>query len=144
MRKVLSVVLEVVAGFFFYMVDVLGFIHAPSPGVKWGLMAGFTVPALLALCGGLALTRFREWKRDSGIVLLSSSGFTVLLVFMCACLLMTEDFRRMLKPDTLVFFSDYFTGGAVVLGFAGLGLLALRFPQSSDGGAGEGAGLPRP
>ena len=126
MRKVSSIILKVIAGFFVYMVSLLAFVSEPPTGVKLGILIGFSVPAVVALCGGLALTRFRNWKRDTGIVLLSASGFTAFLIFTFACLLMTEEFRRMMKPDTLTFFSDYLTGGVVIVGLAILGWILVK------------------
>ncbi|WP_437653542.1 hypothetical protein [Sorangium sp. So ce1182] len=126
MRKVFSVALSVVAGFFFCTVSLLGFIPTQSPGMKWGVMVGLTVPAILALCCGLALERFHGWKRDTGTVLLCSSGFAAFIVLTVACMLMTEDFRKMMQINTLELFSDHFTGGATIVGFAGLGWLLLK------------------
>lgn len=125
-RQVSSIVLNAIAGFFFYIVAILGFINVPSYGVKWAIMAGFMVPALLALCAGLALKRFCNWRKTSGIVLISSSAFTAFGVFTFACLLMEEDFRKMMKPDTLTIFSDYLTGATVIIAFAGLGWMLLK------------------
>ena len=130
-RKVLSIILNIIAGFFFYGLSLLGFTNEPLTGVKWGIMIGFSVMAVVALCGALALTRFRNWRRDTGIVLLSASGFTVFLIFTFICLLMTEEFRKMMRPDTLAFFSDYLTGGAIIVGFAGLGCVLLKTNKGS-------------
>jgi len=126
MRKVSSIILKIIAGFFVYMVSLLAFVSEPSTGMKFGILIGFLVPAVVALCGGLALNHFRNWKRDTGIVLLSASGFTVFLIFTFVCFLLTDEFQRMMNPDTLVFFSDYLTGGGVVVGFAILGWVLVK------------------
>jgi hypothetical protein len=84
-------------------------------------MVGFMVPAAAALAAGLALTRFDNWRRDTGIVLICASGFTVFLIFSMACYLMTDEFRTMMSPDSLAVFSDYLTGGGAMVGFAVLG-----------------------
>ena len=39
---------------------------------------------------------------------------------------MDEEFRNMMRPDTLAFFSDYFTGGAMIVALAGLGWMLLK------------------
>jgi hypothetical protein len=121
MLKAFSVLFHVIAGFFFYTVSVLAFADIPSISLKWGVMIGFSAPAVGALFGGLALTGFRDWRRDTGIVLLCASGLTTLIVFMFICLVMTEEFRKMMQPDALAFFNDYLTGGAVIVGLAALG-----------------------
>lgn len=137
MRSVLSVVLNVVAGFFFYMVSLLGFVHAPTAGAKWGIVLGFTIPAVLAQCSGLALRRFRNWKRNTGIVLLSSSGMTTFVILVFAYLSVTREFQAMAKPETLEFFSDYFSGVTVMVCLAVAGLLLVK----ADGRAELGATL---
>ena len=126
MRKVSSIILKVIAGFFFYTVSLLAFISEPPTNVKLGIMIGFLIPGVVALFGGLALTHFRNWKRDTGIVFLSASGVTAFLIFTFACLLMTEEFREIIRPDALTFFSDYLTGGGTIVGFAVLGWILLN------------------
>jgi hypothetical protein len=141
-RRVLSVVLYVVAGFLFYMISVLAFIDGAAVGAngaasgaedaafaKWLPIIIFTVPALLTLLAGLAVMGFRDWRRDAGIVLLSAAGFTTFLVFTFATMLMNEEFRKMMPPDmpdVVRFFGDYITGAAVIVGLAlGGGLLVI-------------------
>jgi hypothetical protein len=101
--------------------------------VKLGILLGFSVPAVAALAGGLALTRFRNWRRDTGVVLLCASGFTAFVIFTFACLLMTEEFRKMMRPDTMTFFSDYMTGGGVIAGLAVLGWILVKANKRTAG-----------
>ncbi len=125
MRSVLSVTCNVIAGFFIYMVELLGFVKLPAPGtplIKLAILGGFTIPALLALGAGLALNRFLHWKRSVGIVLLSATGFTGFMIFSFACMLMTSEFRAMMKPETREFFTAYFEGGGLIAAFGGLGI----------------------
>lgn len=128
MRKVLGIVLYVIAGFFVYTVCLLAFINQP-PMPKWGMVAGFSVPAVLCLFGGLAVNRFRNWRRHAGIVLVTAAGFTCFLIFTFICFLMTDEFKQMMHPDTLHFFSAYVSGGAFVLITGALGILLLRSRQ---------------
>jgi hypothetical protein len=145
MRKVPSIILRAIAGFFFYMVSLLAFASEPPTGVKVGILLGFSVPAVAALVGGLALTGFRNWRRDTGVVLLCAAGFTAFLLFTFACLLMTEEFRKMLKPDTLRFFGDYLSGGAVTAGLAFLGWMLVRANnRSADQGVAPNGGPATP
>ena len=140
-RRVLSVVFYVVAGFLFYMICVLAFIDGAAVGAngvasgaddaafaKWLPVIIFTAPALLTLVAGLAIMGFRDWRRDAGIVLLSAAGFTTFLVFTFATMLMNEEFRKTMPPDMpdiMRFFGDYITGAAVIVGFALGGALLL-------------------
>jgi hypothetical protein len=137
-RRVLSVGLYIVAGFFFYMVSLLAFIDGAALGAstaaldasdasfpKWVPIIIFTVPAVLTLVAGLAIMGFRDWRRDAGIVLLSAAGFTTLLVFMFATMLMKEESRKMMPPEILSFFSDYIAGAAVIIVLALAGALLV-------------------
>jgi hypothetical protein len=130
-RRVLSVVFYVVAGFLFYTVSVLAFIDGAAVSAnaaasdandaafaKWLPVIIFAVPALLTLVAGLAIMGFRDWRRDAGIVLLSAAGFTTFLVFTFTTMLMNEEYRKMMPPDVLRFFGDYISGAAVIVGLA--------------------------
>ena len=132
MRKLFSILFLVIAGFFVYMLQVLGFVQGVSAGAKWGVIFAFTIPALLALWAGLALARFHAWKRSTGIVFLSSSGVMVVVAFNLACLFASEDFRKIVKPETAVFFSDYLTGFALIAGCAMAGWLLLKAASDRD------------
>jgi hypothetical protein len=126
MRKLFSIGLYIVGGFFLYMVSLLAFMKGLSLHAKWLLILVFTVLGALALAGGLAVGRFQNWRRDAGVVLLSATGFTLFVIFTFACLLIGEEFRRMIPPDTLTFFSDYVTGIVVIVVFAVAGTLLLK------------------
>ena len=58
-------------------------------------------------------------------MLLSASGTTAFVILTLVCMLMTEEFRAMIKPDALTLFSDYLTGGGTIVGLAVLGWILL-------------------
>jgi len=124
-RKLLRVALYVIAGFFFYTGSLLAFVSGVPRGAKWAYVAVVVASAVVALVAGLASGRFRDWRRDAGIVLVSASGFTIFLVFTFACLVLSEDFRRLMQPDAIAFFGDYLSGAAVIacVGITGAWLL---------------------
>lgn len=127
MRKLTSITLLIIAGFFFYIVGLLSFINDPAiANGKWWVMLGFTIPALIALNAGLALKKFESWKKTTGIVLLSSFAMLILVVFTLACTLMTPEFKAMMKPATINAFSDYTSGGVVTFMLGGIGWLLLK------------------
>lgn len=132
MRKVSSVILKAIAGFFFYLVCLLGFIHGPETIEKAVILLVFLVPAIAALCGGLGLSGFSRWKKDTGIVLLCAAGFTAFLVFTIACYFMTPQFRQMMPPCKLAFFSSYITGGTMIFGFAALGGILVKADKNTS------------
>ena len=125
MRKVLGIILYVIAGFFVYMVCLLSFVNQPALP-KWGIIAGFTFPAILSFCLGLVVNRFRSWKRHLGIVLLSGTGITFFIVFTFVFFLMTDEFKAMMQPDTLEFFDAYVSGFTFTFVACALGILLIK------------------
>lgn len=124
-RRVLSIICHVISGFFIYAVSLIAFVDDMSAGMKLIIMAIFLLPALMALGAGLALGGFRNWKRDTGIVLASASGVSAFVIFTILCLFLSPEFRETYPDTQLEFFSDYLTGvGAVaVSGIAGAALI---------------------
>lgn len=125
MRKALGIISYILAGFFVYMVCLLAFVNQPTMA-KWGIVAGFSLPALVFLCIGLAVNRFQRWRRDVGVVLLSGAAFTSFLVFTFVCLLMTNEYKQMMQPDILHFFGAYASGTIFILSVAALGVILLK------------------
>ena len=124
MRKASRIVLEVIAGFFFYTALLVAFTGALPIAGNIGLFALFAVPALAALLCGLALDRFRHWKRDAGIVFISSSALSLSVLISVASVFATKAFRDMATPDSVRFLQHYhYIAASVVM--AGLGALGL-------------------
>ncbi|WP_158568827.1 hypothetical protein [Duganella sp. BJB488] len=133
MRKVLSVICQVIAGFFFYMVSMLAFMSGfPAMG-KAAMLAGFSVPAFIALAIALALTGLRNWKKDTGVMLLSMSAFNGFVILTMACMLASEEFRKLVPADSFAMFGAYFVGALVLAAFAALGWILFK----SGGGMAE-------
>jgi len=135
MRKGLGIAFHIIGGFFVYMVCFLAFINQP-PLAKWGMVAGFSLPALFFLTLGLAMNRFHRWRRDLGVVLLSGAGLTFFIVFTFVCLLTSEEFTKMMQPDSLDFFSAYTSGALFMLSVAVLGLILLKTDKKPSPTAG--------
>ena len=138
MRRVLAVCFDVLAGFFVYGACVLAFINHP---VKWWIVGVFALPALVFLCIGLAISRFRRWRRDVGVVLLSGVGVTASIVFTFACLFMTDEFKDMMQPNSMDFFSAYASGTVFMLIIATLGIRCLKTERKRAEPSTEGDGL---
>jgi len=135
MRKVFAICMYALAGFFVYMVCLLAFVDQP-PATKWVIVAGFTLPALFFLVMGLTVTRFRRWKRDAGIVLLSGGGLTSFIIFAFVCLLVSDEFRQMMEPDALSYFDSYFSGGIFILSVLVMGVGLLKIEKGGANQAG--------
>ena len=125
MRKVLGIVFYILAGFFVYVVCISAFVNKAAIA-KWTIIGGISLPALVFLCIGLAVNRFQRWRRDAGVVLLSGAGFSAFLVFTFMCLLMTDEIKKMMQPNSLDFFSAYVSGFVFMLSVAALGVLFLK------------------
>ncbi len=137
-RKVISIVLYVVAGFFIYGVGLLAFTNMdampagsikPPAWAKSAMMGGFSAPAGVALLLGLAIDRFRHWKRDLGIVFLSGAGVAAFVVLTIACLLLSPDSKKLFPRDALDFFSAYATGLSFILGLLAIGVTLIAISK---------------
>ncbi len=133
MRRVSSIVLYVVAGFFLYAMTIMAFAHPDTNAwIKWPILGVLFACSFVAMCLGLALQSFRRWRRDVGITLLSAAGFCAFVVLTFACLFMDEEFRAMLNPQARTLFSDYVTGAAAVVAPAAIGWLLVRADKGED------------
>jgi len=132
--KTLSIFCYIVAGFFVYMIGLLAFLNPrflpsgnkPPLWVKYAIVGGFCIPGVVALVIGLALSRFRHWKRDVGIVLASGAGTTAFVVLSMACCLLSPDFKKVFPRNILAFFSDIVTGLSCILLFSVAGIALIK------------------
>jgi hypothetical protein len=135
-RKILSIVFYVIAGFFLYAVDLLAFVNTAaiktatplSAWMKLVVIGTFAVPALISLLIGLAITRFQRWKRDVGIVLVSAGGVTSFIAATMVCFFMSPDWKRYVPPDApdmSEFFGDFTTGIVCIVTTIVLGVLLI-------------------
>jgi hypothetical protein len=126
MLRVCSIILEVIAGFFLFMVTLLAFMSGLSAGWKLMSLGLFLLPAVVVMAIGLALTRFRYWKRDTGVVLLTVTSCTLFIVFTMACMIMSEEFRKLLIDGHSDPFSSYAFGTTVNAALAALGWYLVK------------------
>ena len=136
MRKILSIVFYVIAGFFLYMVTGLAFVNIPAiktatPSPAWMklvVIGTFAVPALISLLIGLAVTRFQQWKRDVGIVLVSAGGVTSFIAVTIVCFFMSAESKRYFPPnapDVSQFFGHLTAGIVGIVTSIVLGVLLI-------------------
>lgn len=126
MRRALSVLFEVIAGFFLYLAFLFAFMEVPTgdAAVKPVIFTVFSIFALAALLVGLTVTRFRKWKRDTGVVLICAAGGTASVIVMFASLALSGDFPKAASPGGMMFIKDYHyvAGGVFVAIVAALGI----------------------
>jgi len=82
-------------------------------------MCYFLIPAVIAMLIGLIFSKFKFWKRDVGVVLLSASGFMALVAVTFLALFISPSRKEFFPDLNIIFFSDY------IKGFSFLALVAL-------------------
>ncbi|MFC1825617.1 hypothetical protein ACFL9T_23135 [Thermodesulfobacteriota bacterium] len=125
LRKAFSIFCYTISGFFLYIVSLLAFIKEEPIITKYAMMGGFFLPALVALGIGLAFVRFKNWKRDSGIIFMSVSGFMTFIILVMFCVLSSPQLKPYFPDDKMDFFSNYRSGLSFVLITATIGLLLI-------------------
>jgi hypothetical protein len=68
------------SAFFFYVVNILAFVNQPAWHIKAVIIAVFSIPAVVFLLLGAFFRGFSHTRRDTGIVLLSASALSALLL----------------------------------------------------------------
>lgn len=103
MHKVSTVCFYVLAGFFVYGLGIVGFMRAPDDIDRAAFVAVLvgvcSVPLAVLMLIGFALSRFRTWKRDLGVVLISGVGFTAMVALSIGCMLFDSQGKKMFPPD---------------------------------------------
>jgi 4-amino-4-deoxy-L-arabinose transferase-like glycosyltransferase len=137
LRKVISIICYVIAGFFLYSVNLLAFINLSFPPsenkpplwVKFAIMGVVCIPGVVALVIGLAISRFRYWKRDVGIVFVSGAGVTAFIVFSIVCFYLSPEFKKLFPDNNLALFSDIITGPSCILLFSAVGIALIKISR---------------
>ena len=132
MPRFFSVLLHVVAGYVLFMLCGFAFVRTDEWPRKMTITGVVAVIAGVFLLLGLAVSGFRTWRRDAGIVLLLAAGFTAFTVLSMVCVVFTPELADRMRPDTIAFFSDYVAGGETIAVLAILGGFLLRSSQRED------------
>lgn len=135
----LSVLLYIISALMLYCAMLLAFLSGSLAATKWWIFGLFAGLGALPLFGGLALKRFRTWKRDIGIVLLSASGVATTVALIIMCIYLDDEMKKIFSKqiDSEVMFTDYVSGGSVIVAGALLGWLLLRSRPATASDAGE-------
>ncbi len=136
-RKIIGIVCYCIGGFFLSAVSMISFFtdqsrHVPI-SIKLLIMGIFLVPALIFIGVGIFLRRAEKWKRDVGVILLSTSAYQIFLIVTMACLFSSQEIMKFF-PDkkAFSFFGDYFMGVVCLLIFVGFGFICLWASKSRD------------
>lgn len=126
MRKFFSVACHIIAGLLLFDINLLAFAGRFSVFAKTVSITIFAMPAIIALLIGLALTGFRNWRRDAGAVFLSTAVIGGFMVTTVACMMMSEELGELMPKDIFSHFNAHFTGVGVIVIYAGIGALLLK------------------
>ena len=132
MSKVCSVLLYVASGFSFYMVSLAAFVGELPVAGKLAIMGVFAVLATGFLVLGLWTSRFSNWKRDIGVVLLSASSVTAFVALTFVCMIATPEVQQMDPDNKLASFSDYTAGASCIAFLALSGAFFIWYPQARN------------
>lgn len=124
--NVLGIVCYVISGYFVLTVSVLSFVSGQLSWVKWVMLLGFSIPALIALVCGFAFRKFKKKLRDLGIVLLASAATSAFMILSVVCVFSSSEYRKLMEPGTLDIFRDYVFGGCFLISLTLAGIVSLR------------------
>ncbi len=127
-----KIILYIGAGFFCYMVSLIGFAKAPSTGEKLAILCVFSIPGLIAFWAGAALDQFQNWRKPAGLILLSGAGFTLFVIITFICVSRDPALKPAMKPETRQVLSDYVTGFSLLAAMAVTGGALLKTKTSSE------------
>ncbi len=92
------------------MVNILAFVNRPPWKIKAVIIAIFRIPAFVFLLLGAFIRGFSHARRDTGMVLLSASALSALVILSFFCVWASPDMARYFSAETFHFFSDTVSG----------------------------------
>jgi hypothetical protein len=97
-----------------------------------GLVFLFSIFGFILLLVGLALNRFQKWKRDTSLVLISSSCYAAFVAATVGLVSLSPEFRKNYQiPADVLIFNDYLSGVSFIILFAVVGFLLLKLQKSN-------------
>ncbi len=131
-RNVFGVICWVIAGFFSYTVCLLAFINQPLWPVKLTAMGIFLVPLVLFLLIAAWCRGFRQMGRELGIVLLSASGLSLMVVLTVVCIYASPETAKRMPPNGREMFSAIWSGVGCLVFYIGFGLILVLRRRSEE------------
>ncbi len=115
-RRVLSIIVYVIAGHVFGSVGMVAFISIPADGMfKLFLLGLFLFFAVLSLVIGLLISPSRKKKREAGIVLFASAVEIVFIILSIIFVILEPNKPEGLDLEPLFMFNDYVCGIGTLL-----------------------------
>ena len=128
LQKIFSTFFYILAGFFLYLASIFAFIKF-DPEIFYRKIVVFIIFLafwIILLSLGLFMDSFKNWQRDTGIVILSSAGFTLFAILMIACVLLSPALVPYLKMQNVHISVDYVYGVTSMIIFTMVGLYLIK------------------
>lgn len=133
-RKIISIIIYVFAGFFFFSVDSVLFIdnkqHIPCY-FKLGIAGFFFVLGLILFFIGILFSGLKNWRRDLGVLFITVTAIELFTIMTFICIYLTPELQAMMPKNVYLYSQSsllqrisyiIFTGAVGVL-------LLLRYKQ---------------
>jgi hypothetical protein len=103
----------------------VAFVSEPPALAKFSILGVFSVPAIVFLMSGMAISRFDKWRLHVGIVLLSASGSLALVILVFVCVSLSPELKHLFAKPQLSFVPDYISGITTICLVALVGLFLI-------------------
>lgn len=108
--RIISMFCYVISGFLFFPGIMVSFTTAGTPRAKLISMGIFSALGLLTITIGLALQKFRNWRRSMGLVLVWISGLGAFMILQLYCVFSSAEILKLPPGAPMFGFTDYSTG----------------------------------
>jgi cation transport ATPase len=127
-RKIISIAIYIISGFFLLIGAVTAFIKIPDyPIIPVWLFLAYFIIGFILLIIAIAISEFKNWKHDTGILLITLAILDLFTIFTMVCFDMTPGMRAIMPKSPITIEYNYYFGGSylVILGLVGI-LLTKR------------------
>ena len=117
-RRIFSLFFYCLSGFLIYGICLTSFIYIPDIGItKFYILGMALLPTCICIYIGAIVSKFRRWKFNLGIVLLSGVTVNLLVVIAIICLQLSSKADELFPHHNLSIFTDYLAGILTMLIF---------------------------
>ncbi len=122
------------SGFFLLFAGITAFIKIPEYSIipVWLFLVYFIIGFILLIIG-IAISGFKNWKHDAGIILITLTMIDLFTIFTMVCFDMTPGMRAIMPQSPIPIGYNYYFGFSylVIIGLIGL-LLAKKSRNKSS------------
>jgi hypothetical protein len=90
----------------------------------------FSISGFILMLVGLAFNRFLQWKKESGLVLISAAAYASFVIVTVRIASLSPEFRKSFNmPADVFIFNDYLSGLSFIILFAVAGFVMLKLQK---------------